>query len=334
MTSFVVSGGAGFIGSHVVEALLLHGHEVTVIDDLSSGKPENLPVGHPRLSLIWKNCGEVDASQIPPGATVIHLACNPCCTSSIYAPVFDTEINYVNGVRFLRQCASAEMMRWVFVSSMSVYGKGLRRAYRETDAPNPRDPYAINKLALERMSKAVCESRGIPWTILRPQHVVGKRQRADVDHRNVAAKWIWRMIEGKPLPVFGRLDLQRHYSAIDLVVGGILTAAQSEISCGMIYNLGSDSPLRLDELAGLLARLGGFPRPIFEILPQPRGLANYIGGSCARAAAELDCRETPGMLERALLALIEDVRAGQPAGKAMRLEPEFAAEEFASIYHR
>lgn len=284
----VVTGGAGFLGSHVVDSLIQRGCRVSVVDDLSFGEAKNIS---PYASFAGpRDCGTLTADDIPAGATIVHLAATPRCNASLFAPVTDVERNYLPGVRLLTAALNGGIRRFVYVSSMSVYGCA-DSPYAEDSIPQPRDPYAANKFALETVVRSECDAHGVEWVILRPQHVFGPRQRWNLTYRNVVARWIACAMQEKPLPVFASLNLERAFSPVSLIVRGIVAATIDRTATNQVFNLGTRRVRSLLELASWITRTLELPQPMFDIGPAPPTLLTSAIGRVSRAERILGITE-------------------------------------------
>lgn len=327
---FLISGGAGFIGSHLVDQLVELGHRPTVIDNLSTGRLANVSEGayFP---------GPMDVSATPeelisPETVAIHLAANPRCNVSIYVPEDDARRNYLEGLIFFTKCMAARVRRFVFISSMSVYGKTTALPYHEEMTPNPLDPYAVNKWALEKMCLIMGRANNVEIVILRPQNVFGPRQRPDLSYRNVIPRWIRRLLNEQPLPVMGSLKLRRSFSPVSLISRGIVAAAMKPGISGEIFNLGSPQPRELGEIANVLQ---GYTQkePRFTLIPSPSTLLEESYGSVDKASKLLGVDEKDNEFEDTLKALVDEiVNADTPDITEEILNPELLHAEFNTIY--
>ena len=326
---FLVTGGAGFIGSHIVDSLIERGYQVYVVDNLSTGRRQNI---NPKAIFTEP----IDASQTPDewlneDVISIHCASQPKCNVSLYAPVNDMENNYAVGVRFITKCVSRRINRLVFISSMSVYGDQPKSPYTEDMTPAPKDPYGIHKYALEQMCKVLCENHGIEHLILRPQHVFGVRQRYDLSYRNVIPRWIKKAILGQPLPVFGNLNLKRAFSPVSLIQRSIISAALNEKLDREIFNLGSSRTRSLGEIAEKISKLLNI-KIDFEILPSPPTLLNLSVGSTDKAKNILKVTESEIEFDTNLTQLTADMGKEIISGTEIGVIPEISPQVYRSIY--
>ena len=242
----VVTGGAGFIGSHVVEALLARGDEVTVIDDLSTGKRENVPAGATLVEHDIRQPFEVAAD------VVFHLAAQADVRVSVADPAFDAEVNVLGSVRVL-EAARLAGAQVVFASTGgAIYGECERPA-REDDERHPLSPYGISKLAGEEYLAGYNRLHGTRHVALRYGNVYGPRQDPHGE-AGVVAIFFSRLREGKPLTVFGDGRQTRDYVHAEDVARATLLAAAAE---GGIFNVGTGLETSVLELARLCGRAAG-----------------------------------------------------------------------------
>lgn len=329
MDKFLVTGGAGFIGSHVVDCLISKGYEVRVVDNLSTGRRQNI---NPKAVFATP----IDASQTPDewldeDTIAIHCASQPRCNVSLYAPVNDMENNYAVGIRFITKCVSRRIKRLVLISSMSVYGDQKKTPYTEEMKPAPKDPYGIHKYALELMCKSLCENHGVEYLILRPQHVFGIRQRYDLSYRNVIPRWIKKAILGQPLPVFGDLGLKRAFSPISLIKRSIISAALDQKLNGETFNLGSSITRSLSDIAEKISNVLKL-KINFELLPSPSTLLNLSVGSTEKARRILHIVESEIEFDSNLSMLTEEIKKSTISGAEIGIIPEIAPQTYLSIY--
>ena len=242
----VVTGGAGFVGSHVAEALLARGDEVTVIDDLSTGKPENVPAGATLVEHDIRQPFEVAAD------VVFHLAAQADVRVSVADPAFDAEVNVLGSVRVL-EAARLAGAQVVFASTGgAIYGECERPA-READERRPLSPYGVSKLAGEEYLAGYNRLHGTRHVALRYGNVYGPRQDPHGE-AGVVAIFFSRLREGKPLTVFGDGRQTRDYVHAEDVARATLLAAAAE---GGIFNVGTGLETSVLELAELCGRAAG-----------------------------------------------------------------------------
>lgn len=263
----IVTGGAGFIGSHVAEDLLSQGHEVLVIDDLSGGFVENVPQG-----ASFKQCSVTDRldelfCEYRPDA-VYHLAAYAAEGLSHHIPVFNYENNLRGTVNVLAASYRCAARHFVFTSSIAVYGHARNGCPFQEDSPCvPCDPYGIAKLACEHHIQAFARYYGKPsYTIFRPHNVFGPRQNISDPYRNVIGIFLSRAMMGKALPIFGDGSQTRSFSYVTAVSRCIAAAPLVSEAKNETFNVGADQPLSVLELAKMVCDTVGAEQNI-EFFP-------------------------------------------------------------------
>lgn len=255
----LVTGGAGFIGSHVVDALVARGDEAHVLDDLSKGQVENLP---PPVPLYVLDMAEAPLGRLFEAGfdAVVHCAAQTNVMRSLADPALDRRIN-IDGLRNVLDAATAAGVgRFVFVSSGgAVYGE-TGGAADERTAPRPENPYGRHKLEGER----VLAEAPIAGASLRLSNVYGPRQRSDAEG-GVASIFAERMAAGLPLWLFGDGEQQRDFVHVADVVSAILLALDDHTMRG-VWNVGTGEATSVNELAALIIEAFG-EHAIIERLP-------------------------------------------------------------------
>ena len=257
MKKTVVTGGAGFIGSHLTEALVKQGFHVTVIDNLSTGKPDNIKHlkkdiefvkgSITNISLLNKLFQNVDY--------VFHLAALPSVPRSIENPMASHEVNASGTLNVLIAAAQSHVKKLVFASSSSVYGDTPTLPKTEDMTPNPKSPYAVSKLAAEYYCLVFQNVYQLPSVCLRFFNVYGPRQDPDSQYAAVIPKFIKSAMDGKPLVIFGDGEQTRDFTFVNDVVAANILAAQSDV-CGL-FNISRGESITVNKLAGLIIKLTG-----------------------------------------------------------------------------
>ena len=239
MARYLVTGGAGFIGSHVAERLVGEGHAVRVLDDLSGGSLDNLAPVRDRIEFIQADIRDraavVKACQ---GVEcVIHEAAWRSVPKSMSDPVGYTEVNVVGTVHVLDAAARAKVTRAVCVSSSSVYGETERMPLREDAPAKPISPYAASKLADELFCGLFSRGFGLQTVALRYFNVFGPRQSLDNDYAVVIPKFISCLLRGESPPVFGDGTQTRDFTYVSNVVDATILASQARGASGEVLNV-------------------------------------------------------------------------------------------------
>ncbi len=255
----LVTGGAGFIGSALVDALVSAGAEVTVVDDLSRGRRTNVPAGvaFHELDILDERLPPLVASVAP--EVVFHEAAQIDVRRSVAEPMLDTRINVLGTVNILEACARAAVRRVVFASSGgAVYGDTTVLPTPETHPCRPASAYGAAKLAGEMYGSVFQQVHGLEFVALRYANVYGPRQDPHGE-AGVVAIFAERLVAGADVVIHGDGDQTRDYVYVDDVVAANLRAA--ETSTLGAYNIGTGHACAVNELYALLARAAGAQRP-------------------------------------------------------------------------
>lgn len=271
----LVTGGAGFIGSSLAHALAEDGHAVRVLDDLSSGHPDNV---HPKAELL---VGDVADEELAVKATadvdvVFHQAAHRAVLRSVEHPLTTDRANTHGTLTMLKAAADAGVRRFVYASSSSVYGGADVLPTTEEEPLLPRSPYAVTKLAGEHYCRVFAELYGLETVALRYFNVYGPRQRPDSAYAAVIPLFIDAMRRGEPVIVHGDGEQRRDFTYIDDVVSANRAAADAPApACsGKAYNIAGGGTHSLLELIDLLAKLVGVQPDAVHTGPRPGDVRN------------------------------------------------------------
>jgi UDP-glucose 4-epimerase len=252
-----VTGGAGFIGSHVADALIAHGHDVTVLDDLSGGFPENVPAAASFIRgsiadhvLVDRLFGEGRFDH------VYHLAAYAAEGLSHFIKRFNYTNNVIGSVNLLNASIGTGVKTFVFTSSIAVYGN-TPPPMTEEDAPAPEDSYGIAKYAVEMELRACRDLFGLNYVIFRPHNVFGPRQNIGDRYRNVVGIFMNQILQRQPMTIFGDGTQTRAFSYIDDVAPLMADAIDTPAAWNETFNVGADEPYSLLQLAGAVAAAMG-----------------------------------------------------------------------------
>jgi UDP-glucose 4-epimerase len=250
----LVTGAAGFIGSHVAEHCFAAGMSVTGVDDLSGGRRENVPAGVPLLVGDLRDPGFVARlwAEQGPFDYVYHLAAYAAEGLSHFVRRFNYQTNLIASTNLINAAVNHRAKHFVFVSSIAVYGAG-QLPLREDTQPRPEDPYGISKYAVELDLHAAHAMFGLPFTIFRPHNVYGERQNIADKYRNVAGIFMNQLLKGQPMTVFGDGLQTRAFTHVDDVAPYIARAPVVPGAAGGVFNIGSDTACTVIELARLIA---------------------------------------------------------------------------------
>ena len=254
-----VTGGAGFIGSHLVETLVSLGAETRVLDDLSSGRRETLEA---IPGLRWEAGSILDDTHLNRAvrgcSVVFHLAAVASVPESLDRPERAVQVNTVGTMRVLQAARRNGVKRVVYAASSSAYGNAAQLPCRESQAPDPGSPYAAAKLAGEHLMRAWSDSFGLGTICLRYFNVFGPRQRADSAYAAVIARWMDALRRGEPVVIHGDGHQTRDFAFVSNAVHANLLAATAPAALtGQSVNVGSGRATSLLDLLAVLERVTG-----------------------------------------------------------------------------
>jgi UDP-glucose 4-epimerase len=267
MRKVLVTGGAGFIGSHLVEGLLQAGNSVSVLDDLSSGREVNLAAVRERLSFHRGSITdpEVVAKAMQGAEVVFHLAALPSVQRSVEAPLLSHEACATGTLQVLDSARRSGVRRVVYAASSSAYGDTPGALRLETDPLAPLSPYAAAKLAGEHYCKAFTASYGLETVRLRFFNIFGPRQDPKNPYTGVIALFIAAMSAGKRPTIFGDGLQSRDFTYVLNATQAVIKAADAPAAVGQVYNIGvGGNTTLLDLIAGLNELLGTKLEPVFQ----------------------------------------------------------------------
>jgi nucleoside-diphosphate-sugar epimerase len=254
----LITGGAGFIGSHLVERLVADGHEVAVLDDFSAGKDENLKqIGFDSLKLVKADINDRSPllSSMDGVETIVHLAAIVSVQRSITNPAFTTKVN-VGGTLSVLECArKSGVKKVVFASSAAVYGDSKLLPIKEEFELSPISPYGASKLDAEKKILEFQKEFGLDATILRFFNVYGPRSYGG-EYSGVIAKFAARLSRHEGPVIFGDGQQTRDFVFVDDVVQALVLASeQNQTKLHSVFNVGSGSHVSIEDLATLESRL-------------------------------------------------------------------------------
>lgn len=258
MEHVLVTGGAGFIGSHVAEHLVKNGYAVTILDDLSGGFTDNLPIGSRfiqgdinQISLVNELFQETQFKYI------FHLAAYAAEGLSHFIKRFNYNNNLIGSVNLINAAINTGVKCFVFTSSIAVYGSSPMLPMTEETPPHPEDSYGIAKLAVEQELKACKEMFGLDSIVFRPHNVYGERQNIGDKYRNVVGIFMNQILQGKSMTVFGDGTQTRAFSYIGDVAPTIAGSVETPAAYNQVFNVGADQPYSVNELAACVAQAMG-----------------------------------------------------------------------------
>jgi UDP-glucose 4-epimerase len=272
--NIIVTGAAGFIGSHVAEILVGRGHRVLGLDDLSGGFPENIPDGvdFERRS-VNDPLDELFAAYRP--EVVYHLAAYAAEGLSHHIPVFNYQNNLLATANVLSAGYRAGIRHFVFTSSIAAYGHPQNgEVFDEEMACHPCDPYGVAKVACEQHIRGFAHYYGVPhYTIFRPHNVFGPRQNIADPYRNVVGIFMKAALAGEAMLIFGDGSQTRSFSYITSVASAIADAPFLAGAVDKTFNIGGDKPWTVRELARHVCDVMAVPERL-EFLPPRNEVAH------------------------------------------------------------
>ncbi len=268
----LVTGGAGFIGSHLVDELLHLKYKVIILDDLSGGFLRNI---NQKATFVK---GSVSNQKLVNSIFekykidyVFHLAAYAAEGLSPFIRHFNYENNLIGSINLINASIKYKIKKFIFTSSIAVYGTN-QTPMIETLVPQPEDPYGISKYATELDLEAANKMFGLNYVIFRPHNVYGERQNHGDPYRNVLGIFINNIMLNKPLTIFGDGNQTRAFTYIKDITPYIAQSATNEKATNQVINIGSDKPYTVNELAKIISDY--FPKKT-EIIHLPSRLEVY-----------------------------------------------------------
>lgn len=268
MAFFLVTGGAGFIGSNLVEALVERGERVRVLDDFSTGRRENIEPWRDRLELIEGTLARLeDCRRAAEGVDyVLHQGALPSVPKSVAMPLETNQANVVGTLNMLVAARDAKVKRFVYAASSSAYGDTPTLPKVETMPASPKSPYAVQKYTGELYLKVFFDAYGLETVGLRYFNIFGPRQDPSSQYSAVIPKFITAILNKKPPTIFGDGEQTRDFTFIENVVDANLRACTAAPACcGRVMNLACGERISLNDLVREINRaLGTDVQPHYE----------------------------------------------------------------------
>jgi UDP-glucose 4-epimerase len=258
MSDILITGAAGFIGSHVTEELVNRGHQVTALDDLSGGFRDNVVAGA-RFVEGSINDVELVNELFEHGRFdyVYHLAAYAAEGLSHFIKRFNYSNNLIGSVNLINASINHGIKCFVFTSSIAVYGSSPELPMTEETPACPEDPYGIAKLAVEQELRVCKEMFDLNYIVFRPHNVYGERQNIGDKYRNVVGIFMNQILQNKPMTVFGDGEQSRAFSYIGDMAPIMATAIETPGAYNQIFNIGADQAFTVNELATAVAKSMG-----------------------------------------------------------------------------
>ncbi len=305
MALFLVTGGAGFIGSHLVTALAERGDRVRVLDDLSAGRRENLahlepgePGSGKPVELFRADVNDLAAVRAAcrGAAGIFHQAAQVSVPASIQDPERCYTINVMGTLRVLEAARAERVERLVFAASSAAYGDALELPKHEDLAPRPLSPYASSKLAGEALLAVWGRAYGLRTVSLRYFNIYGPRQADDSPYSGVIALFARALLDRRAPKIFGDGEQTRDFTYVSDAVQANLLAVGEDMEPGTVLNVGTGQRVTINELFSELARLSGF-RGEPQREPARGGDVRHSQASIERARARLGYEPRVGLAE-------------------------------------
>src|SRR5215472_11261033 len=308
-----VTGIAGFLGSHLADALLAAGHEVGGNDNLSGGDIKNVPTG---CHFVCLDCNERDklALALEGYSHLVHCAAAPYEGLSFFSPHYITSNIVGASCSTFSAAIGSGVKRIVHCSSMARYG-AQEPPFREDQQPAPQDPYGIGKLATESLLRNLCETHDIEYSIAVPGNIIGPRQAYDDPFRGVTSIFINLALQGRELIIFGDGEQKRKFAPVDSCVNALMRMTFDSVKSGEIINIGPTSLgtlISINDLAALIrGACGHNGPPRIRYLPDRVGDVKFAYCDVAKSIQLLG--HYHGLtLEQCILDMIYDVRKRGP----------------------
>jgi UDP-glucose 4-epimerase len=303
----LITGVAGFMGSHLADAFLAKGYDVVGIDNLLGGYEENVPLG-----VDFHNIDLDDLELIQPLFEDVDLVVHTACTAyeglSVFSPSLVVRNTMQITTNIMSACVKAKVKKIVHLSSMARYGTQEVVPFVESMTPKPQDPYGIAKYGAELMIKNIADTHGLDYVILVPHNIIGPRQKFDDPYRNVASIMINRMLQGKQPIIYGNGEQKRCFSFMQDVTDPLMIACETDVAHGRIVNIGPDEEfVTINELAYKLSIILDFK---LEPVYMPGRPQEVFHANCsANLSRELLNYKTTTSLEAGLVELVNWIKS-------------------------
>jgi len=288
LPTYLVTGGADFIGSHLVRFFLDRGERVRVLDDFSTGKRENLSEVEGKIELVQGSLSspsDVEAAVVGVDF-ILHQAAIPSVPRSVEFPLESHEANATGTLRLLRAAAAAGVRRLVYASSSSVYGANPALPKVESMPTEPMSPYAVSKLSAEQYALVFHRLYGLETVCLRYFNVFGPRQDPNSPYSGVVSRFIDAITSGAPPTIHGDGEQTRDFTYVENVARANFAATEKPGAAGSVYNIGCGTRASVNELWRIMAELSGSKlEPTY--LPVRSGDVPHSLADIARARKDL-----------------------------------------------
>jgi len=267
---YLVTGGAGFIGSHTVEELVKRGHRVVVLDDLSTGKISNIAEVGSKIELMRESITNLNAvREACRGADcIVHLAAQTSVPRSVKDPIETNLINVNGTLNVLVAARDAKVKRVVFASSCAVYGIASLLPIPESTGLAPISPYGLSKQVGEAYGRVFQDLHGLEFVSLRYFNVFGPRQDPGSPYSGVLSIFNAALLAGTPITIYGDGEQSRDFVYVQNVVDAILQSAEATNAPGLILNIGTGNRYTLNQTLTVLEKITGRPARAIHAAPR------------------------------------------------------------------
>ncbi|MFA7894545.1 NAD-dependent epimerase/dehydratase family protein [Pseudomonas putida] len=295
----LITGGAGFIGSHLSDALLARGYAVRIVDDLSTGKRDNLQLAHPLLELVEGDVADAELVQRAAAGcqAVVHLAAVASVQASVDDPVRTHQSNFIGTLNVCEAMRVHGVRRVLFASSAAVYGNnGEGQSIAEDTPKAPLTPYAVDKLASEQYLEFYQRQHGLEPVIFRFFNIFGPRQDPSSPYSGVISIFSERAVQGQPITVFGDGEQTRDFLYVgDLVQVMVQALEQAQVEEGAV-NIGLNQATSLNQMLAALQQVVGSLPAVSYTTPRS-GDIRHSRADNRRLLARFDFQRATSMVE-------------------------------------
>jgi UDP-glucose 4-epimerase len=321
----LITGVAGFLGSHLADALLSKGHTVVGIDNFVGGYSRNVPEGIEFYEIDLANLEQLE-KPFAGVDLVVHTACTAYEGLSVFSPALVVQNTFQITASTLSASIKSGVSKFVYMSSMARYGTQEVVPFEEQLIPKPQDPYGIAKYASELLIENLSKTHGLEYSILVPHNIIGPRQKYDDPYRNVASIMINRMLSGKQPIIYGDGNQMRCFSFIQDVLNPLVLACESNVANGHVINIGPDEEfVTINELARRLAKILNFNLDPIYMPGRPQEVLN--ANCSATKARDLLGYKTTTSLDEGLTELVNWIKEMGTKEFEYKLPLEYVTEK-------
>ena len=280
--NILVTGGAGFIGSHLVDELMKEGCRVRVLDDLSNGKLDNLQKHHNDSRFEFLKGSVTDAGDVSEALEDINIVFHLACLGvrhSIKDPFENHKVNAEGALLVLKESRKVGLERFIYCSSSEVYGTAEYVPMAESHRTSPSTIYGAGKLAGEAYARAYHETYGLNTIVVRPFNTYGPRSHYEGDAGEMIPKAVVRALNGESVLIFGDGSQTRDFTYVVDIAQALVRAAKSDDTLGLTLNIGSDFEINIMEVARMILRMAGPTSAIEHVKMRPGDVLRLFADS-------------------------------------------------------